>query len=490
MRDLRGLMFQHLLVLPTAFFHDQHSGGLLAKLTYDVEQVADASTNSVTILVRDSFTTIGLLGWMFWLSPRLTLTFLIMGPVIGVLVVQISRRFRRLSRHIQTSVGDITQIAGESIEGHGVVKIFGGADYESQRFAAVNERNRRQVMRYMATNASSAPVTQLVASLALAMVIYLATLPGLMEAISVGTFMSFMAAMMLLLPAMKHLTTVNANIQRGIAAGQSVFDLLAHPPEADKGQATLVRARGQVEYRGVSFGYPAGAKLALEEINLRVEPGETVALVGRSGSGKTTLASLLPRFYDLSTGDIYLDGHDIRELSLTSLREQLALVSQHVTLFNDTIANNIAYGRLGRASREAIIEAAQDAGAMDFINALPAGLDTLVGENGVRLSGGQRQRLAIARALLKDAPVLILDEATSALDSESERHIQHALERLMRRRTTLVIAHRLSTIEGADRIVVLDQGRIVETGNHATLLALDGHYAALHRLQFRDSATS
>jgi len=488
-RDTRGRVFDHLLSLPTHFYHNYPSGNLLSKLIYDVEQVSDAATSTVTTLVRDGFTAMGLLGWMFYLSPRLTLSFLVMGPGIGVLVVYVSRRFRRIARRIQKSVGEITQIAGEAIDGHDVVKIFGGQEYESQRFAQVNEGNRRQVMKYSATSAASAPVIQFIASLALAGVIYVATLPNVVAHVTVGTFMSFMAAMMLLLPTLKRLTTVNAGIQRGVAAGVSIFGLMAQETENDTGTVVLSRTKGAVEYRGVSFTYQKGNNEALQEINFSITPGETIAFVGRSGSGKTTLVSLLARFHNPQQGIILLDGHDLRELRLTSLRDQIAIVTQHVTLFNDTIARNIAYGRMANASSTDIERAAQDACALEFIEALPEGFSTMVGENGVRLSGGQRQRIAIARALLKDAPVLILDEATSALDTESERHIQTALEGLMRRRTTLVIAHRLSTIEGADRIVVMDRGRIVEMGDHATLIALNGQYAALHRLQFRESGS-
>ncbi len=487
-KDTRGRLFEHLLSLPTRFYHDNPSGTLLSKIIYDVEQVSDAATSTVTTVVRDGLTAAGLLGWMIYLSPRLTLAFLVMGPLIGWLVIQASRRFRRIARRIQISVGEIASVAGEAIEGHDVVKIFGGKDYERTRFEHANEGNRRQVMKYSSTSAASAPVIQFIASLALAGVIYFATLPSMLEHVTVGTFMSFMAAMMLLLPTLKRLTTVNASIQRGVAAGVSIFTLLDELTERDTGTVELATVAGGVEYRGVSFAYRAENAPALHEITLRIAPGETVAFVGRSGSGKTTLVHLLARFHDPTSGAILLDGHDIRHLRLACLREQIAIVTQQVTLFNDTIARNIAYGHKANAPLADIERAAEDACAMEFIRALPEGLDTLVGENGVRLSGGQRQRLAIARALLKDSPVLILDEATSALDSESERHIQLALERLMRRRTTLVVAHRLSTIERADRIVVMDEGRIVEVGNHAALLAQDGYYAALCRLQFREGA--
>ncbi|CAK0757611.1 ATP-dependent lipid A-core flippase [Gammaproteobacteria bacterium] len=486
-KDARHRMFLHLLALPTRFYHDHPSGTLLSKLIYDVEQVSEAATNTVTIVVRDGLTSAGLLGWMFYLSPRLTLSFLVMGPAIGVLVVYVSRRFRKIAQRIQVSVGKITEVAGEAIEGHEVVKVFGGKEYESNRFEQANEGNRRQVMRYSATSASSGPIIQFIASLALAGVIYVATLPEMLSHISVGTFMSFMAAMMLLLPTLKRLTTVNSSIQRGVAAGISVFGLLLEDLEKDTGTQALSRAKGEIEFRKLSFSYRTDGEDALHDISLLISPGETVAFVGRSGSGKTTLVSLLARFFDPQEGSILLDGQDLQHLPLTNLREQISIVTQQVTLFNDTVAKNIAYGRMSETSLDEIRRAAKDACVLEFIEALPEGLNTLVGENGVRLSGGQRQRIAIARALLKDAPVLILDEATSALDTESERHIQSALENLMHRRTTLVIAHRLSTIERADRIVVLDKGKIAEVGTHATLLVQEGQYAALHRLQFRES---
>ncbi len=486
-KDTRGRLFAHLLDLPTRFYHDHPSGTLLSKIIYDVEQVADAATSTVTTVVRDGLTAGGLLGWMFYLSPVLTMAFMVMGPLIGWLVITASRRFRRIARGIQTSVGEIAQVAGEAIEGHDVVKVFGGRQYEQHRFEQSNEGNRRQVMKYAATSAASAPVIQFIASLALAGVIYLATLPSMLNQVSVGTFMSFMAAMMLLLPTLKRLTTVNASIQRGVAAGVSIFGLLNEEMESDTGTLVVPCVSGGLEYQGVSFAYREGNHDALHGINLCIAPGETVAFVGRSGSGKTTLVHLLARFHDPQQGRILLDGYDLRDLRVANLREQIAVVTQQVTLFNDTIARNIAYGYKAGATITEIERAARDACAFEFIAALPDGFDTVVGENGVRLSGGQRQRLAIARALLKDAPILILDEATSALDSESERHIQVALEGLMRRRTTLVVAHRLSTIERADRIVVMDEGRIIEVGKHATLLAQNGHYAALHRIQFPTS---
>jgi len=483
---LRGEMFSQLLRLPVSFFDATPSGTLLSKLIYDVEQVATATTDSISILVRDSLTVVGLLGWMFILNWRLALVLLVGAPFIAQVINVINRRFRRYSTRIQDSVGDVTQIAEEAIEGQRVVKTFGGEGYELDRFDAANEKNRMLNMKLLKTNAASVPVVELVAATASAGVIYFALREVDKGALSVGSFMSFIAAMMMVHSPMKRLTNIVANLQKGIAASESIFSLVDTPPEQDKGEQTMQRASGRVEYRDVSFAYPNSQGEVLQGINLGVEPGQVVALVGRSGSGKSTLVGLLPRFYDVTTGQILLDGHDIRNIPLANLRDQISLVSQHITLFNDTIANNIAYGRLEGADREAIIAAAEAAHAMEFIRDLPEGLDTMVGENGVLLSGGQRQRLAIARALLKDSPILILDEATSALDTESERHIQAALEQVMRNRTTLVIAHRLSTIEHADMIVVMERGRMIESGRHEELLQKNGQYAALYNMQFQE----
>jgi len=484
--NLRGEMFRQLLRLPVTFYDATPSGTLLSKLIYDVEQVARATTDVITIVIRDTFTVIGLLGWMFYLNWRLALILLIGTPVIAQIINFINRRFRRYSTRIQNSIGDVTQIAEESIEGQRVVKTFGGEQYESGRFEQANESNRRLNMKLESTSAASVPLVQFVAAIAAAAVIYIALREVDRNDLTVGSFMSFIAAMMMLLAPMKRLTKITANLQRGIAAAESIFGFIDTTPEVDEGKRELKRSGGAVAYRDVHFSYRADKEEVLKGISFDVAPGQSIAFVGRSGSGKSTLVSLLPRFYDVGTGQILIDGHDIREFPLPVLRDQIALVSQHITLFNDTIANNIAYGRLEGSSREAIIAAAEAAHAMEFINDLPEGLDTLVGENGVLLSGGQRQRLAIARALLKDAPILILDEATSALDTESERHIQDALEELMQNRTTLVIAHRLSTIENADRILVMDKGRVVESGRHDELLAQKGHYAALYNMQFQE----
>ena len=486
-KTIRGEMFGKLLRLPVAFYDSVTSGQLISKLIYDVEQVAMAATTSVTVLVRDTLTVVGLIGWLFYINWLLAVIMMLGAPVVAKLNTSISRRFRRYSRRIQGSMGDVTHIAGESIDGQQVVKGFGGQAYEQNRFEEANEYNRKLNMKLRATSAASTPVIQLISAVSSAGVIYIASLQTDM---SVGTFVSFVTAMMMILAPLKRLTKVNVTMQRGIAAAGSVFGLIDLPPEEDSGVRTASRTRGEVEYRHARFAYDPQKGNVIDDVSFRVEAGQTVAFVGRSGSGKSTLASLLPRFYDVQSGEILIDGVPIREMGLENLRDQIALVTQHVTLFNDSIANNIAYGRLEGATEAEIIAAAEAAHAMEFIRDLPDGLNTMIGENGVLLSGGQRQRLAIARALLKDAPILILDEATSALDTESERHIQAALEEVMRNRTTLVIAHRLSTIQKADKIIVMAQGRIIENGRHEELLAQGGQYASLYRLQFEGAGAA
>ena len=483
-KRLRQETFAQLLRLPSRYYDAMSSGMLLSKITYNIEQVAEATTNAVTVMVRDGLTIIGLLGVMFYQSWKLSLLILVLGPVIALLVRYISERFRRYSRRIQDSMGDVTKVADEVITGQRIVKLFGGRDHEARRFEEVNEKNRYLNVKLMLVNSGSSPLIQMIAGLGIAFVIAMAFGD---KSVTPGAFVAFLGSTLLLLPSLKHVTDVNAPLQRGIAAGQSIFELLDGQVENEGGSFTLARAKGSLEFHDVGFTYTEANGAVLHGIGFKAAPGETVALVGRSGSGKSTLVSLLPRFYDVSTGAILLDGHDLKEFSLRNLREQVAMVSQDVMLFNDSIRNNIAYGSLDKHSEADIVAAAEAAYAMTFIRRLSQGLDTLVGDRGVLLSGGERQRISIARALLKDAPVLILDEATSSLDSESERHIQAALERLMAHRTTLVIAHRLSTVEKADRIIVLDRGRIVEMGPHAELLAKNGHYAALHRLQFRDT---
>ncbi|MGE5625805.1 MAG: lipid A export permease/ATP-binding protein MsbA [Bacillota bacterium] len=482
-KRLRQETFGQLLRLPSRYYDSMSSGMLLSKITYNIEQVAEATTNAVTVMVRDGLTIIGLVGVMFYQSWKLSLFILVMGPVIALLVRYISERFRRYSRRIQDSMGDVTKVADEVITGQRIVKLFGGRDHEVRRFEQVNEKNRYLNVKLMLVNSGSSPIIQMIAGLGIALVIAMAFGD---KSVTPGAFVAFLGSTLLLLPSLKHVTDVNAPLQRGIAAGQSIFELLDDKVEDEGGSFTVPRAEGELEFTGVGFAYTEAKGPVLQDISFKAAPGETVALVGRSGSGKSTLVSLLPRFYDPGSGRILLDGRDLKEYRLSNLREQMAMVSQDVMLFNDSIRNNIAYGSLEKHSDADIRAAAEAAYAMPFIQRLPQGLDTVVGDRGVLLSGGERQRIAVARALLKNAPLLILDEATAALDSESERHIQAALEQLMKDRTTLVIAHRLSTVERADRILVLDRGRIVEMGRHAELIAKNGQYAALHRLQFRD----
>ena len=482
-RDLRGEMFRHLLRLPIPFFDTSSTGGIISKLNYDVEQVAKAASQAITVLIKDSLTVLGLMGWMIWLSPRLVLVFLVLGPLFALIVRYVSQRFRRLSRRIQVSMGDVSSATDEAVGGQRVIKIFGGEGEEARQFARVNENNRRQQLKKEATNAISVPVIQFLVAIAIAVVVYIATLPEMREEISVGTFMSFMAAMAMMLGPVKRLTKVNAVLQQGIAASQSVFGLLDTPPEPNDGHRRMERAGGRIDFDQVWFAYGEDQAPVLRGVDLHIAPGETLAIVGRSGGGKSTLVNLIPRFYSPQKGGVRLDGIDLTELELKSLRQQIALVSQDVVLFNASLADNIAYAREG-ADRAAVERAAELAHVSDFADQLADGLDTEVGENGALLSGGQRQRVAIARAILKDAPILILDEATSALDNESERHIRKALEALMQDRTTVVIAHRLSTIERADRIAVMDRGRLVESGTHTELLSHGGAYADLHQAQF------
>ncbi len=482
--DMRAAMFARLVRLPTSFFDDNSSGVLLSKVAYDVANVASAATTVLTVLVRDSIVVIGLLALLLSINWKLTLIALAVGPFIAWTTKLVSRRLRRAAREAQRSMGDIAHVLEETIECHRVVKIFGGQEYETRRFARANQSLRNFNMRQAVASGVSTPVTHILAALALAVIVYIALHESMTSGVTVGAFASFMTAMLMLLAPLKHLTEINAPLQRGLAAAESVFGLVDSPTEEDGGTVALQRARGEIVFEKVSFQYPTRNEPALVDIDLHVRPGETVALVGASGGGKTTLVNLLPRFYVPSRGRILLDGHDIQTLTLESLRGNVALVSQDVVLFNDSIAANIAYGRMAGTPESDIIAAAEAAHAMGFIRETPDGLQTMIGENGLRLSGGQRQRLAIARALLKNAPVLILDEATSALDSESERQVQAALETLMQGRSTIVIAHRLSTVERADRIVVLERGRIVESGKHAELLAREGVYAKLYRMQF------
>ncbi len=482
--DLRNLMFDRLVSLPTPFYDNISSGTVVANVAFNVMQVTSAGANIITVLVRDSFTILGLLGWLFYLNWKLTLIALVMIPLIAFTVRVFSQRLRRMSRGAQSTMGDITHALEETLSGHKVVKIFGGQEYEKERFHAATNRMRTFNMKETVAAGLNVPLVQLFAAIALAVIIYFATLDSVGNQVSVGTFVSFITAMLMLLAPLKRLTGVSESLQKGLAAAEIIFEMLDRVPEPDHGTLEIPRVKGELELRNVTLRYEEDAFLALNNVSLKILPGETIALVGQSGGGKTSLVNLIPRFYHPSSGEILLDGHNIEDIRLTSLRDNIAFVSQDVVLFNDTVAANIAYGRERGASEAEIIAAAEAAHAMEFIREMPQGLQTLVGENGVKLSGGQRQRLAIARAILKNAPILILDEATSALDTHSERHVQAALETLMQNRTTLVIAHRLSTIENADRIVVMQKGQVAETGTHRELLDRNGIYANLHRIQF------
>ncbi|MGY0217963.1 lipid A export permease/ATP-binding protein MsbA [Endozoicomonadaceae bacterium StTr2] len=486
--SLRTALFDRLIRLPNSYFDNNNSGHLISRITYNVGMVTGAATDAIKVLVREGLSVIALMGYLLWTNWQLSLVFIATLPFIALVVTTASKRFRKLSKKIQTTMGDVTHISSETINGYQVVRGFGGEKYERERFHTASERNTNQNVKLVKVSATHTPMLQLIVLTAVAglifLILYLRS-TGYIQG-STGDLVSFLTAAGLLPKPIRQLSEVNSTIQRGIAAAESIFEQIDEPIEEDNGTLELDRAKGQLEFKNLTFSYNNAATPALQDINFTIKPGQTVALVGRSGSGKTTLANLIPRFYQHSDGQILLDGTPIQDYTLPNLRRQIALVSQNVSLFNDTVTRNIAYGDLSSRTPEEIRAAADAAYATQFVEKLPEGMETLIGEDGVLLSGGQRQRLAIARAILKDAPLLILDEATSALDTESERYIQAALDEVMKNRTTLVIAHRLSTIENADVILVMDQGRIIEQGSHEELLAKGNHYATLHRMQFRE----
>ncbi|MCP5160580.1 MAG: lipid A export permease/ATP-binding protein MsbA [Hahellaceae bacterium] len=484
--EIRQEVFFRYLRLPSRFYDANNAGHLVSKLTFNASQVTGAATDAVTVSVREGLTVVGLMSVMFYENWRLTLIFLSVGPLIGLVVGSVSKRFRKLSQRIMNSMGDVTHVASEALSGYRVVRIFGGEAYEKDRFRVASLNNLNQSLKMELTKAASTPVVQVLISVSIAILVWLALAPEVQGDMSAGSFIAFITAATTMAKPIRQLTQVNATIQRGVAAAKDLFSVLDLDAEADSGKLEVSRVRGELELRHLFFRYTAESNWVLKDVNVKIPAGSTVALVGRSGSGKSTLASLIPRFYEPTQGEILLDGQRLDNYALHSLRDQISLVTQQVTLFNDTIKRNIAYGVLADLDDNRIEDAARKAYALSFIEQLPQGMETEVGDNGVLLSGGQRQRLAIARALLKDSPILIFDEATSALDTESERHIQDAMDAVMRGRTTLVIAHRLSTIENADLILVMDEGRIIESGTHRELLMAGGLYSQLHRMQFSE----
>jgi subfamily B ATP-binding cassette protein MsbA len=485
-KSLRTMMFEKLLTLTSDEYDQSSTASIVTKFSYNVEQVAKAVSTSLTAFIQDTLRIVALLGYMIWLNWQLTAIFLLVGPIVFLIVVRISGRFRSISKNIQQSMGNVTQVAQEVVDSNRIVKIFGGDEFERNKFGKANQQNLKLHLKMTVTQSVSMPLIQLVVAIAVATIIAFATSDSMKDVISTGDFVSFIIAMTMLLAPMRVLSSINASIQKAIAAGESVFEFTSRDSEHDEGQLELERAEGRIVFDKVALCYRRSEQRVLDDVSFEIEPNTTVAIVGRSGSGKSSLVNLLPRLYEYDSGEVRLDGRRLDEYRIADLRRQIAYVGQDVRLFNDTIRNNIAYGIADQVTEEQIIEAAKHAYAWEFIADMPDQLDTEVGERGVLLSGGQRQRIAIARALLKDAPILIMDEATSALDTESERHIQRAMEHLMQNRTTLVIAHRLSTIEHADHILVMDQGRVVEQGTHEQLLQKDGIYAKLHSMQFRD----
>jgi subfamily B ATP-binding cassette protein MsbA len=477
--DLRLDAFRQLMRLPISYFDEQSAGIVISKLTYDVEQMANAATKSSLTLVRDSLTALGIVGYMIYLDWRLTMIFVLVAPIMAFYLKTMTPQLRNAGKEVQSSIGEMTKVAEEAVSGQRIVKIFGAQAYENERFAKVVGKNRYMQIRLARLSSLNSMVVELLAAVSLGLVVYYAV-----GKFSAGEFAAFVGALLMLIAPIKNLTAMNEDVQVALAAAQSVFGVIDIKPELDEGDKACVRSKGEIEFKQVSLTYHNAKRQALKNVSFTIRPGEKLALVGRSGGGKTTLVNLLPRFYELQQGQVLLDGVDMRALSLADLRQQFSLVSQDVILFNDTVFNNIAYGALRNASEADVISAAKAAHAWDFIQQLPSGLQNEIGDRGVRLSGGQRQRIAIARAILKNAPILLLDEATSALDTESEQHVQAALDGLMKNRTSIVIAHRLSTVENADRIMVMEQGEIVESGTHDALIKQGGHYAKLYQKQF------